>query len=77
MTKGSTRKRRGIRYRLAERHPIIGYLVDQYGEQAVIAYICSDNEYNAEWDKSYRDLVQDWRTYIQDNYSQYSRNEAQ
>lgn len=55
----------------------IGYLVDQYGEQAVIAYICSDNEYNAEWDKSYRDLVQDWRTYIQDNYSQYSRNEAQ
>ena len=27
----------------------IGYLSDQYGEQAVIAYICSDNEYNADW----------------------------
>ena len=50
----------------------IGYLVDQYGEQAVIAYVCSDNEYNAEWDKSYNELVWGWRTYISENYSQYS-----
>ena len=50
----------------------IGYLVDQYGEQAVISYICSDNEYNAEWDKSYSDLVQNWWMYIEANYSQYN-----
>ena len=50
----------------------IGYLVDQYGERAVIAYICSDNEYNAEWDKSYSDLVQNWWMYIEANYSQYN-----
>lgn len=50
----------------------VGYLIDQYGEQAVIAYVFSDNKYNAEWDKSYDELVQDWRKYIKDNYSQYS-----
>ncbi|MDE6640921.1 MAG: hypothetical protein K2K63_10375 [Acetatifactor sp.] len=52
----------------------IGYLVDQYGEQAAIAYVCSDNEYNAEWGKSYDELVQDWNQYIEDNYAQYSLN---
>ena len=50
----------------------IGYLIEQYGEQAVIAYVCSDDEYNAEWDKSYEELVRDWRNYIRKNYSQYS-----
>ncbi len=52
----------------------ISYLVKKYGEQAVIAYVCSDNEYNAEWDKSYDELVQDWNRYIEKNYSQYSKN---
>lgn len=52
----------------------IGYLVGQYGEQAAIAYVCSDNEYNKEWGKSYYELVQDWNQYIEDNYSQYSTN---
>ena len=51
----------------------IGYLADQYGEQAVIAYVCSDNEYNAEWNKSYDELVREWRKYIKDRYSQYSK----
>lgn len=51
----------------------IGYLVDQYGEQAVIAYICSDDIYNAEWDKYYKELVQDWNDYIEANYAQYSK----
>lgn len=51
----------------------VGYLVDQYGEQAVIAYICSDDTYNAEWDKSYRELVQDWIDYIEANYAHYSK----
>ena len=49
----------------------VGYLVDQYGEPAVIAYICSDNEYNEEWGKSYEELVQDWNNYINENYSWY------
>lgn len=54
----------------------IGWLADQYGEAAVITYICSDNEYNTEWDKSYDELVREWRKYIIDNYSQYSTIET-
>lgn len=49
----------------------VGYLVDQYGERAVIEYICSDGEYHAEWGKSYEELVQDWNEYINENYSWY------
>lgn len=26
--------------------------------------VCPDNEYNAEWDKSYGELVKDWKKYI-------------
>lgn len=52
----------------------IGYLIDQYGEQAVIAYVCSDDGYNEEWGKSYDELVQDWNQYIEENYSQYSKD---
>ena len=55
----------------------ISYLIRQYGEQAVIAYLCDDNEYNAEWGKSYEELVQDWAQYIEENYSQYSMNSMQ
>ncbi len=55
----------------------IGYLIKQYGEREVIAYICSDSEYNAEWGKSYEELVQDWNQFIEDNYSQYSINARQ
>ena len=47
----------------------VGYLVEQYGEQEVIAYILSDNEYNAEWEKSYDKLVQDWNQYIEEKCS--------
>ena len=47
----------------------VGYLVEQYGEQEAIAYIISDNEYNAEWDKSYDELVQDWNQYIEEKCS--------
>ncbi len=49
----------------------IGYLVDQYGERAVIQYICSENGYSTEWGKSYEELVQDWNNYINENYSWY------
>ena len=51
----------------------VGYLVGQYGERDVIEYICSDDEYNAEWNKSYEELVQDWNRYIEENYSWYER----
>ena len=55
----------------------VGYLVEQYGEKAVIAYICSDDTYSEEWGKSYEELVQDWNRYIEENYSQYSINAGQ
>ena len=64
-------------YSYASGSSFVGYLADQYGEQAVIDYVCSDNEYNAEWDKSYNELVQDWKMYIKDNYSQYNTDAMQ
>lgn len=50
----------------------VGYLINQYGGKAVITYVCSDDTYNAEWGKSYEELVQDWNDYINENYSWYS-----
>ena len=50
----------------------VAYLVDQYGEKAVIEYVCSDDEYNTEWGKSYEELVQDWNDFIKESYSWYS-----
>ena len=47
----------------------VGYLVEQYGEQEAIAYGISDSDYNAEWDKSYDELVQDWNQYIEEKCS--------
>ncbi len=52
----------------------IGYLIERYGEQATIAYVCSEDEYNAEWGKSYDELVQDWNEYIEEYYSWYDRS---
>ncbi|MBD5536605.1 MAG: hypothetical protein HDQ99_13285 [Lachnospiraceae bacterium] len=51
----------------------VGYLISQYGEKSVIAYVCSNDTYNAEWGKSYEELVQDWNGYIDENYSWYDK----
>ena len=51
----------------------VGYLINQYGEKSVIAYVCSNDTYNAEWGKSYEELVQDWNGYIDENYSWYDK----
>ncbi|MCM1102736.1 MAG: hypothetical protein NC409_01420 [Clostridium sp.] len=49
----------------------VAYLVDCYGEQAVIRYVGSDKSYHAEWGKTYEELVRDWNAYIEENYSWY------
>lgn len=52
----------------------IGYLVEQYGEENVIRYVCAEDGNYLELDKSYSDLVSEWNNYINENYSQYSKN---
>ena len=47
----------------------LGYLINRYGEEAAIQYVCSYHEYNVQWRKSYEELVQDWNDYINENYS--------
>ncbi len=49
----------------------VAYLVDCYGLQEVIEYIGADKKYNAEWDKSYEELVQEWLEYLGKKYAWY------
>lgn len=42
------------------------------GDRLFFAYICFDDEYNVERNKSYGEFVKDWNQYIDENYSQYS-----
>ncbi len=49
----------------------VAYLVDCYGLQEVIGYIGADKKYNAEWDKSYEELVQEWLEYLGKKYAWY------
>lgn len=50
----------------------VAYLVECYGLEDVIQYIGSDIQFNAKWGKSYKELVQDWNDYIEQNYSWYA-----
>lgn len=50
----------------------VAYLVECYGLEDVIQYIGSDIRFNAKWGKSYKELVQDWNDYIEQNYSWYA-----
>ncbi len=51
----------------------VAYLVDCYGLEEVLQYIETNIEFNAQWGKSYEELVQDWNEYIEENYSWYDR----
>ena len=51
----------------------VAYLVDVYGKQEVFQYVLTGNSgYNAEWGKSYEELVQDWNAYLSQNYQWYN-----
>lgn len=50
----------------------IGYLVDIYGENAVIDSICSGGTLFI-GEKNYTELVSDWNKFIEQNYSSYSK----
>ena len=51
----------------------VAYLVDIYGKQEVFQYVLTGNSgYNAEWGKSYEELVQDWNAHLSQTYQWYN-----
>lgn len=48
----------------------IQYLVKQYGEAAVVDFVCGDA---VPLPKSYHELIKNWRTFIEETYSNYSK----
>lgn len=51
----------------------IYYLCDTYGERKVIDYVCDNHDLTTLTDKTYDELVEDWKNYIEDKYSEYSK----
>ena len=52
----------------------IYYLNDIYGERRIIDYICDNHDLTTFTDKTYAELVEDWKAYIEEKYSGYSKN---
>ena len=52
----------------------IYYLNDTYGERKIIDYICDNHDLTTFTDKTYDELVEDWKNYIEEKYSGYSKN---
>ena len=51
----------------------VGYLVNLYGEPAVIDHVCSKVDISIFGGKTYSELVSEWNTHIEQTYSQYSK----
>lgn len=49
------------------------YLCDTYGEQKIIDYVCDNHDLTTVTDKTYDELVEDWKNYMEDTYSWCSR----
>lgn len=52
----------------------IYYLNDIYGERKIIDYICDNHDLTTFTDKTYDELVEDWKAYMEKKYSGYSKN---
>lgn len=50
----------------------IGYLISRFGEEKVIEIICVTHDFG---EFSYSELVADWRTFLEENYVEYSKYE--
>ena len=51
----------------------IYYLSDTYGEKKVIDYVCKNHDLTTVTDKTYSELVEDWKNYMENKYSEYSK----
>ncbi len=52
----------------------IYYMSDTYGEKKFIDYVCKNHDLTTVTDKTYHELVEDWKNYMEDKYSEYSKN---
>lgn len=50
------------------------YLCDTYGERKVIDYVCDNHDLTTVTDKTYEELVEDWKNDMEERYSVYQRN---
>ncbi len=48
----------------------IGYLISRFGENEIIELICKTHDFG---EHSYEELVLQWQTYIEENYSEYTK----
>ena len=48
----------------------IGYLISRFSEDKVIEIICKTHDFG---ENSYEELVSDWNSYIEENYSNYTK----
>lgn len=51
------------------------YLCDTYGERKIIDYVCDNHDLTTVTDKTYEELIEDWKNYMEDKYSEYSKME--
>ncbi len=51
----------------------IYYLCDTYGERKIIDYVCDNHDLTTFTDKTYEELVEDWKNYMEEAYSWCSR----
>ncbi len=51
------------------------YLCNVYGEKKIIDYVCHNHDLTTVTDKSLDELAEDWKNYIEDKYSEYSKTE--
>lgn len=50
------------------------YLCDTYGERKVIDYVCVNHDLTTVTDKTYEELVEDWKNDMEERYSVYQKN---
>ncbi len=51
------------------------YLSDVYGEKKIIDYVCYNHDLTTVTDKSLDELAEDWKNYMEEKYSEYSKME--
>ena len=47
----------------------VDYLCDTYGEQKIIDYVCDNHDLTTVTDRTYEELIEDWKNYMEDTYS--------
>lgn len=62
-------------YSLASGASFINYLCDTYGERKVIDYVCDNHDLTTLTEKTFDELVEDWKNNMEVKYSEYSKGD--